>query len=79
MLRKQKLLQMINIHGRNHPGGHDHPLLSSTTPDRRIRTPVFLTKINNIIQAFCLSTSQVHRGPYALICGEDEYDFYDWT
>ena len=36
---------MINDQGRNHPGGHGHPLLYSTTSDRSIRTPVFLNKI----------------------------------
>ena len=43
MLRKQKLLQMINNQGRNHPWGHGHPLLSSTTSDKSIRTPMYLT------------------------------------
>ena len=42
---KQKLLQIIYNHARNHPRGHGHPPLSFMTPDSSIRTPVFLTKI----------------------------------
>ena len=36
---------MINNQGRNHPGGHGHPLLSSTTSDNIIRKLVFV-KVN---------------------------------
>ena len=34
MLSKQKLLQITTKHGRNHYGGHGHPLLLSTTQER---------------------------------------------
>ena len=51
---------MINIHGRNHPGGHGHPLLSSTTPDRRIMTPVFLRGV----ESECLPLPSILRQQY---------------
>ena len=74
MFSKQKLLQMTNKYGRNHYGGHGHPLLLSTTQERVLLNAILEGKImitqipcsaySNIL-GLCCYLDQDCRGPPA--------------